>query len=334
MERQSSKVQDQDHELSSRTTQLTALNERLTKAESDITAARNNLAAEREAWEIQQATRLEEERVRVREELLRCPPDAFYQQQSRNESPVNVYGTRKSSITEYPRGSPALSRHRTSGLAITGTGIPTLDRPLSRRSSDKRLATNSSSVSDFTPMHPPPPARMDSMSAMAQYSGGVNNGIPPQTPTIDDSQQQDDDVGFFDDIITPATPDRGTINDLISVSTAGAGPSVQLVERMSAAVRRLESEKAVHKDELARLGQQRDEAREQVVEMMQDVEGKGRKDLEARLQGAEKELGEVKERYLTTLEMLGEKSERVEELRADVVDLKDMYKELVERTTR
>lgn len=160
----------------------------------------------------------------------------------------------------------------------------------------------------------------------------VNNGIP-QTPSIDDSKPQDDD-GFFDDMTTPATPDRGTINDLLSVSTAGAGPSVQLVERMSAAVRRLESEKAAHKDELARLGQQRDEARDQVVELMKDVEGKGRKELEARLTVAEKELGEVKERYLTTLEMLGEKSERVEELKADVVDLKDMYKELVERTTR
>ena len=170
------------------------------------------------------------------------------------------------------------------------------------------------------------------MSAVPELAGGVNNGIP-QTPSIDDSKTQDDD-GFFDDIATPATPDRGTINDLISVSTAGAGPSVQLVERMSAAVRRLESEKAVHKDELTRLGQQRDEAREQVVDMMKDTEGKGRKDLEARLAVAEKELGEVKERYLTTLEMLGEKSERVEELKADVVDLKEMYKELVERTTR
>lgn len=177
-------------------------------------------------------------------------------------------------------------------------------------------------------MHPPP--RTDSMSAVPQL--GANNGIP-QTPSIDDSKPLDDD-GFFDDVTTPATPDRGTINDLISNSTAGAGPSVQLVERMSAAVRRLESEKAAHRDELTRLGQQRDEAREQVVEMMKDVEGKSRKELEARLQAAEKDLQEVKERYLTTLEMLGEKSERVEELKADVVDLKDMYKELVERTTR
>ena len=330
MERHTSKLQDQDHELTSRTTQLYNLNEKLSKTESEITAIRNNFKAERETWEAQQATRLEEERIRVREELLRCPSDALYQHPSRTESPVNVNvnNTRKSSITEYPKGSPAFSRHRTSGLPIAGTGIPSLDRPISRRSSDKRVATNHSLISDFTPMHPP--TRTDSMSNIPHL--GVNNGIP-ETPTIDDSKHQDDD-GFFDDGATPATPDRGTINDLISVSTAGAGPSVQLVERMSAAVRRLESEKAAHKDELARLSQQRDEAREQVVEMMKDVEGKGRKELEARLKVAEEELGEVKDRYLTTLEMLGEKSERVEELKADVVDLKDMYKELVERTTR
>ncbi len=42
----------------------------------------------------------------------------------------------------------------------------------------------------------------------------------------------------------------------------------------------------------------------------------------------------MEERYLTTLEMLGEKSERVEELKADVQDLKGMYRDLVDNTMR
>ena len=100
---------------------------------------------------------------------------------------------------------------------------------------------------------------------------------------------------------------------------------------MSAAVRRLESEKAAHRDELSRLSGQRDEAREQLVDLMKDNEEKKASD--GKVMVLENELAEVKERYLTTLEMLGEKSERVEELKADVVDLKGMYRELVERTT-
>ena len=120
---------------------------------------------------------------------------------------------------------------------------------------------------------------------------------------------------------------------MISVSTVGnAGPSVQLVERMSAAVRRLESEKAVSKEEMARLAAQRDEAREEVVALMREVD-------EKRAQGKlveqlRQELRDVNARYETTLEALGEKSEQVEELQNDVEDLKKIYKDLVERTMK
>ena len=101
---------------------------------------------------------------------------------------------------------------------------------------------------------------------------------------------------------------------------------------MSAAVRRLESEKADLKEELNRLATQRDESREQVVELMKEVGEK--RAFETRIKALEKEVKSVGERYETTLEMLGERSERVEELMQDVVDLKDMYRELVEKTMR
>lgn len=151
------------------------------------------------------------------------------------------------------------------------------------------------------------------------------NGAVPETPSITVDNQDD----FFDGVQTPASPEH-TINDMISASTAGAGPSVQLVERMSAAVRRLESEKAASKDELARLSQQRDEAREQVVSLMREAEEKRK--LDERIKDLEKDNEQIQERYLTTLEMLGERSERVEELTADVADLKQMYRELVDST--
>jgi chromosome segregation ATPase len=93
---------------------------------------------------------------------------------------------------------------------------------------------------------------------------------------------------------------------------------------MSAGVRKLESEKASFKDELARLGMQRDEARKEVVELMR--EGEGRKKVDE----VEKDMEALKGRYEAVLELLGEKEEEVAELRGDVVELKRIYRELVE----
>jgi uncharacterized coiled-coil DUF342 family protein len=101
---------------------------------------------------------------------------------------------------------------------------------------------------------------------------------------------------------------------------------------MSATVRRLESERAGSKDELARVTTQRDEARQQVVDLMRELE---EKQLSAsRVKELEAQLEDLDQRYQTTLEMLGEKSEQVEELNADIADLKKIYRELVDSTMK
>lgn len=146
-----------------------------------------------------------------------------------------------------------------------------------------------------------------------------NGASPSNTPSIHGAP--------FDDALENTSSPHRTINDMISVSTVGAGPSVQLVERMSAAVRRLESEKATSKEEMARLMAQRDEAREEVVALMREIEEKRGQDV--RVEKLEKEMSEMHGRYQTTLEMLGEKSEKVEELEGDVADLKKIYRDLV-----
>lgn len=314
LEKVKSKAEDADQELTSRSTQLVNLQERLARFENEMTATRNELKAERGGYEARLAQRLEEERARMREETARSTPDLYHQ--FRNESPVTHNRTRKSSTGD--RNSP-YSR-RAQGLAISGTGASPLERPISRKSSTQPLHTLQTLGSQS---HQRRLSRQDSLSTVPQLS--FNNSFP-ETPSVAD---RDDD--FFADNTTPATPER-TINDLISVSTAAAGPSVQLVERMSAAVRRLESEKAAHKDELGRLSSQRDESREQVVTLMKEVEEK--RGWEQRVKELEGSLKGVEERYLTTLEMLGEKSEKVEELKADVQDLKTMYRELVDSTMR
>lgn len=125
---------------------------------------------------------------------------------------------------------------------------------------------------------------------------------------------------------------RNVANDMISVSTVGAGPSVQLVERMSAAIRRLEGEKVAAREEMTRVCSQRDEARSDMVGLMKDVEAS--KASTVKVMELERQVEELNARYQTTLELLGEKSELVEELKADVQDVKAMYRELIERTIK
>lgn len=161
-------------------------------------------------------------------------------------------------------------------------------------------------------------------SSTGNHPHPLDRELPPQREPLERHDT-------FDSAETSSSPHQ-VMQDMVSVSTVAAGPSVQLVERMSAAIRRLESEKVAAKEELARISKQRDEARAEIVALMREVEGG--KSASKRVAELEEEVAKVNERYETTLEMLGEKSEMVEELRADVLDLKAMYKDLVERTIK
>ena len=48
----------------------------------------------------------------------------------------------------------------------------------------------------------------------------------------------------------------------------------------------------------------------------------------------EREVTSLQARHQTSLELLGEKSELVEEMQADINDLKSMYRELVEQAVK
>jgi TATA element modulatory factor len=225
---------------------------------------------------------------------------------------------------EKARWTPVLYTERT---ASPGTSL--------RKSSALDLAHLMSPNQSRRPSALPSPFTADTnapqrQSSTASIRAHANGTIPP-TPSIHSIEHD----GFFGNgVPTPTSPvhtHRG-VNDLISTSTVGAGPSVQLVERMSATVRRLETEKAASKDELSRLTVQRDEARQEVVTLMREVEEKRVTD--ERVKALEEEQRAINERYQTTLELLGEKSELVEELKADVADVKQMYRDLVESTMK
>jgi hypothetical protein len=283
--------------------QIQKMRQRFLKAEEDLNATRREALDKEKAIEATWTQKLEEERTRWREQA--ASPSSFLQE-PRTESPV-------------------ASSRRSTGLEPL-----TIDsRPLSRRSS-----TLPSQVTDIGT-----PPRTNSLPSFNQVgspspSNGLLNPSLLGAPPIHAMEPEE----FFTGSGPPMAPSaygaqtshsRG-INDIISVSTVGAGPSVQLVERMSATVRRLESERAAIKDELTRITSQRDEARQEVVELMREIEKK--READTRVQELEAQVEQLNQRYQTTLELLGEKSEQVDELHADIADLKKIYRELVDST--
>ncbi|CAL5871020.1 uncharacterized protein PFLUO_LOCUS5262 [Penicillium psychrofluorescens] len=297
---------DLENKLEERMQELQRIQQRLQKTADDLGAAQNDLVEQKNVWDTTWAQRLEDERAKWREQ-------ANSLQQRRGVSPV-------------------ASSRRSSNLEAAISGLSD-SRPTSRRSS---------TLPPASPEIGTPPRQNSYPASITQATLSpphINTTNPPSMIMEAPSITFEPDEYFGEG--TPATPSAygGTqappargINELISESTVGAGPSVQLVERMSATVRRLESERAGSKDELTRVTTQRDEARQQVVDLMRELEEK--KVSDTHVEELEARLSQVDARYQTTLEMLGEKSEQVEELKADIADLKKIYRELVDSTMK
>ncbi|KAG5294741.1 M protein repeat protein [Histoplasma ohiense] len=300
-------IQEIERNLEASKQEIQSLTRKLTKAENDFLVVKQDLAKQKEV-ELTLIQRLEEERARW-QELARRPSSPFLQ--------------------EPPTGSPiTFNRKQMAG--------PDPTRPMS----DRALSRRSSSI---------PPALFSELTTPPYQNHFSPTNSNPQQPRITPSHEFSGDLThaqtyepeeYFNGMSTPVTPSaQGThthhsrgVNDIISVSTVAAGPSVQVVERMSTTIRRLESERAAFKDEIVRLTAQRDEARQEVVELMREVEEKRKCD--QRIQELEATVEQLDQRYQTTLEMLGEKSELVEELKADISDLKKIYRELVDSTMK
>lgn len=308
-----------EHELAENKDQMARLQSRLAQLEKELESATAGFEQQKKIWEAELGQKIEEEKTKWRLEAATVATQSPVSGPGDNHSHYltpqtpSLPGTMFSRKHSAEQSSGLYSRR---GIArnVSSELLLSLDAQQPRRIPS----------SQRTPGFPATPQRQDSSSTTNGNGLGFSGShhAPPSIHTVDDSA---------DAFERTSSPHR-TVADMISVSTVGAGPSVQLVERMSAAVRRLESEKAVSKEEMARLAAQRDEAREEVVSLMREVEEK--RSQNKKIEKLQRELQEVNARYETTLEALGEKSEQVEELQNDVDDLKRIYKDLVERTMK
>lgn len=140
------------------------------------------------------------------------------------------------------------------------------------------------------------------------------------TPTLD--QDSDDiPVNKTKHVRTPSISSRSSFD---SSSTTPAVVSSILVERLQANIRQLENQLSFYQTQLHSSSQSRDELSEEVLSMTQEME-QLRKDVKKTRQ-LEEQHQQLNDRYQTLLELLGEKAEQVEELKADLQDVKEMYK--------
>jgi hypothetical protein len=280
--------------------EVESLQQRISESESARLEAIKTIEQEKQNWKAELHQHVDDDRTKWREDPVPYSPFGVGEGESQALS-------HKSLIADLLGLQNRQSRNPTRSIT---SELPVLDSRASRISSAQRIRSSG----EVTPQR--------------QNSGQSFTNEEEFEPPLLHAGDHD---AYFEHVLSPS-PTNQTMQDVISVSTVGAGPSVQLVERMSAAVRRLESEKVSTKEEVRRLSAQRDEARAQIVTLLQEVESK--RNLDSRIRELEEENNKINARYQTTLEMLGEKSELVEELKADVQDVKDMYRELVERTIK
>jgi len=324
------KLKDLEIDNSSHEDQLNVSKQHALDLEAQVSSLKKEIEKEKTLAKREFNTKLEEERLR------------WEQEHSRSISPSRPLSIkRKSSITSdtAPPQFASLQRQRMpSRSASVERSYPhPLDTSSTATSARRPTFPNNSMSNHYSGFHSPysvtspgffigggggSGGRQESVSSFQQLPT-IHSNLSHASSFNNDHEDNDTETHSV------SSPNEAkNFNDMLSASVTGsAGPSVQLVERMSAAVRRLESEMAAARDELARMLAQRDEARTEVVSLMEEVEVKRK--VESRCEELEGEVKRLDKVHQTTLELLGEKSEEVEELRNDVQDLKQMYRDLI-----
>jgi hypothetical protein len=210
-----------------------------TRLEDQETLFAKEKEALQEAMEITFDTRLKEEKSKWEEEQLVYAPPPLSATYSHFTGSIPL--------------SPRASRNMKSVSPQPDQTKPRNPFPSSRTTSYGELS------------HLRRPSRPFANPFENQPGLALNLHIPPE----------DDDEREF---LSPSRGDspRNTVIDALSVSasTTTAGPSVNMIEKMSAAVRRLETDLAATKEEMTRSIKQRDEARDECVKLMTEVDQK------------------------------------------------------------
>lgn len=157
----------------------------------------------------------------------------------------------------------------------------------------------------------------------------------------DDISLQDDSFSFQSKHQSRLLPSGGSsytisnsnlqsTNSISGMLPTSSGTSnIQLINKMSSNIRGLEIELNTLKEENSALAVEKDQAQQEILskfELSNEIEA-----LQNQIKDLESQLAEKSVKEQTMLELIGEKSEQVQELRADVEDLKDLCKQQVQQ---
>ncbi|KAG4304290.1 hypothetical protein PORY_002265 [Pneumocystis oryctolagi] len=109
-------------------------------------------------------------------------------------------------------------------------------------------------------------------------------------------------------------------------NTSKVGPNI--IQQLSLSVQKFKGQLMMAQNEISQITRQRDDARNECTYLIIEIEKK--KELENKIQVLEEELKNINERYEQCLELLGEKSEKEEELKQDIKDMKELYTRQIE----
>ncbi|KAK6459785.1 TATA element modulatory factor 1 TATA binding-domain-containing protein [Scheffersomyces xylosifermentans] len=107
-------------------------------------------------------------------------------------------------------------------------------------------------------------------------------------------------------------------------NTTTANSNIQLINKMSSNIRRLEIELNTLREENNQLSLEKESTEQELIESLKNSNELD--DLKSQIEQLQANLEEKNAKEQTMLELIGEKSEQVEELRADVFDLKELCK--------
>ncbi|KAG0224554.1 hypothetical protein BGW41_005049 [Actinomortierella wolfii] len=177
--------------------------------------------------------------------------------------------------------------------------------------------------------------RRESSSSLNTTNGGVQ-GYGPERTSFDSTTGSIDGASMSrsNSVLgmlagskgVPSSPPPLGSPSLMGLSGASgsSGPAVA-IERLSSLVRQLEGQVAFLNEQVRTSNKNKDELSEELVKVSMELES---------LQGAatrapalEQELKQLQERHTAALELLGEKTEEVQELKADLADVKEAYRD-------
>ncbi|KAK9466594.1 TATA element modulatory factor 1 TATA binding-domain-containing protein [Lipomyces arxii] len=219
------------------------------------------------------------------------------------------------------------SPSQTSINSLNATGAPTAIqyRRASRRKSGRISTTPSISGTSALSIPVSPvfqsstPTRTISFSSLNGSEGG--GGSVHQQINLQHAMLSREDS------MNGSKSDSNGGDDAGSAASTAMG-DVSSSERLTTVIRRLSSELASAKEELTLLVRDRDQARAEIVELMRDAKAKS--DVETECAELKAQVEQLQLREQTTLELLGEKTERVNELADDVQDMKMMYRQQIQ----